>query len=88
MPATTADLLRKPALELAEMVRDGEVSARELTQASLDRIEATEPLNHWTLVDAEGALAAADAIEPGDERPFAGVPLALKDLFLPVRACA
>ena len=85
MPATTADLLRKPALELAQMVRDGEVSARELTQASLDRIEATEPLNHWTLVDAEGALAAADAIEPGDERPFAGVPLGLKDLFLPVK---
>ena len=67
------------------MVRSGDVSARELTQASLDRIEATEPLNHWTLVDAEGALAAADAIEPGDERPFAGVPLALKDLFLPVK---
>ncbi len=85
MPATTADLLRKPALELARMVRSGDVSARELTQASLDRIEATEPLNHWTLVDAEGALAAADAIEPGDERPFAGVPLALKDLFLPVK---
>ena len=85
MPATTADLLRKPALELAEMVRSGDVSASELAQASLDRIEATEELNHWTLVDAEGALAAADAIKPGDERPFAGVPLALKDLFLPVK---
>ena len=60
------------------------MSARELAQASLDRIEATEQLNHWTLVDAEGALAAADAIKPGDERPFAGVPLGLKDLFLPV----
>ncbi|MBA3509475.1 MAG: amidase, partial [Thermoleophilaceae bacterium] len=76
------DLLRKPALELADLVRSGEVSSRELTQASLDRIEATEPLNHWTLVDAEGALAAADAVKAGDERPFAGVPIALKDLFL------
>lgn len=66
------------------MVRSGEVSSRELVQASLDRIEATSSLNHWTLVDAEGALAAADAIEPGDERPFAGVPLAIKDLFAPV----
>ena len=53
-------------------------------EASLDRIEATEALNHWTLVDAENALAAADAIEPGDERPFAGVPFAIKDLFMPV----
>ena len=29
-------------------------------------------------VDAERALAAADEIEPGDERPFAGVPIAIK----------
>jgi amidase len=29
-------------------------------------------------VDAERALEAADAIEPGDERPFAGVPIAIK----------
>ncbi len=79
-----SDLLRKSAVELAELVRSGEVSSRELTQASLDRIEATKSLNHWTLVDAEGALAAADAVEPGDARPFAGVPIGLKDLFLPV----
>lgn len=78
------ELLRKPALELARMVRDGEVSARELAEASLARAEATEALNHWTLLDAEGALAAADAIGPGDSRPFAGVPLAIKDLFTPV----
>jgi amidase len=79
-----SDLLRKSATELASMVRSGEVSARELTQASLDRIEATEGLNHWTLVDDENALAAADAIGTGDERPFAGVPIAIKDLFTPV----
>jgi amidase len=77
-------LLRMSATELAGLVRTGEVSARELTQASLDRIEATEGLNHWTLVDAENALATADAIGPGDERPFAGVPIAIKDLFTPV----
>ena len=66
------------------MVRSGDVSSRELVQASLDRIEATEELNHWTLVDGENALATADAIEPGDPRPFAGVPIAIKDLFTPV----
>ena len=67
------------------MVRDGEVTSRELTEASLARIEQVNPsLNHWTLVDAENALTAADAIEPGDPRPFAGVPLAIKDLFAPV----
>ncbi|HEX2070201.1 MAG TPA: amidase [Thermoleophilaceae bacterium] len=79
-----SDLLRKPASELASMVRSGDVSSRELVQSSLDRIEATSELNHWTLVDADNALAAADAVQPGDERPFAGVPIAIKDLFAPV----
>ena len=79
------DLLRRSALDLARMVREGELTARELTEASLGRIEAVNPtLNAFTLVDAEGALAAADAIQAGDRRPFAGVPLPIKDLFAPV----
>ncbi len=67
------------------MVRAGEVSARELVEASLARIEAVDPaINAFPLVDAEGALAAAEGVKPGDERPFAGVPMAIKDLFAPV----
>jgi amidase len=63
------------------MVRGGELSARELVQAALDRIEAVdEDVNAFTLVDPEGALAAADGIHAGDDRPFAGVPIAIKDL--------
>jgi amidase len=34
-----ADLMFRPALELARMVRAGEVSARELVETSLRRIE-------------------------------------------------
>jgi amidase len=79
-----SDLLRRSATELALLVRSGDVTSRELVQASLDRIAATGGLNHWTLVDGEHALATADAIGPGDERPFAGVPIAIKDLFAPV----
>ncbi len=79
-----SDLLRRSATELAAMVRSGDVTSRELVQASLDRIEATSELNHWTLVDGENALAAADAIGPSDGRPFAGVPIGIKDLFAPV----
>ncbi len=79
-----SDLLRESALGLAEKVRSGEVSSRELVQASLDRIAATESLNHFTLVDAEAALAAADEVKPGDPRLFAGVPFPIKDLFAPV----
>ena len=79
MPAD-ADLLFRPVTELATLVRSGEVTARELVETSLERIEALNPtLNAFILVDAERALAAADEIGPGDERPFAGVPIALKD---------
>ena len=74
-------LLYKPATELADLVRLGEVSAHELVELSLDRIEADDDgLNAFTLVDREGALAVADTIGAGDERPFAGVPIAVKDL--------
>ncbi|HSZ12428.1 MAG TPA: amidase [Solirubrobacteraceae bacterium] len=73
-------LMFRPALELAAMVRTGEVSARELVQVSLDRIEELNPaLNAFVQVDAERALATAAAIAPGDERPFAGVPVAIKN---------
>jgi amidase len=75
----SSDLMFTPAGDLAARVRGGELSARELAQASLDRIEALDgELNAFVEVDAERALAAADAIEPGDERPFAGVPIAIK----------
>ena len=74
------DLLHRSARELAGMVRSGEISARELVQASLDRIDALQPhVNAFTHVAHESALDAADAISAGDERPFAGVPIAIKD---------
>jgi amidase len=73
-------LMFRSAIELAGMVRAGEVSARELVQTSLDRIEELNPeLNAFVQIDAERALAAADEVRPGDERPFAGVPTAIKN---------
>lgn len=75
-----SDLMFRPAIELAGMVRAGEVSARELVQLSLERIEELNPaLNAFVQVDADGALAAAAEIGAGDERPFAGVPTAIKN---------
>jgi amidase len=74
------DLMFRPALELAGMVRSGEIAARELVQLSLERIEELNPaLNAFVQVDAERALATAAAIGPGDPRPFAGVPTAIKN---------
>ncbi len=84
-------LLLRSAGELASLVRAGEVSATELATAALERIEAVDPrINAFTDVDASGALQAAAAIEPGDDRPLAGVPIAVKNnravMGLPVRS--
>ncbi|MBA2256185.1 MAG: amidase [Thermoleophilaceae bacterium] len=77
----SADLLTRPLSELAELVRGGQVTSRELVEASLERIEALDPqVNAFTTLDAERALATADAVGAGDDRPFAGVPIAIKDL--------
>ncbi|HVE63712.1 MAG TPA: Asp-tRNA(Asn)/Glu-tRNA(Gln) amidotransferase subunit GatA [Mycobacteriales bacterium] len=82
-----SDLTRLTAAETARIVRDGEASAEDVTQAHLDRIAKVDEKVHAFLhVDAEGAIAAARRV---DERraageqlgPLAGVPLALKDVF-------
>jgi len=77
---TVSEIMFRPVSELAARVREGELSARELVEHSLERIEALDgEVGAFVHVDAEGALAAADAVAPGDERPFAGVPIAIKD---------
>src|ERR687895_894902 len=76
---SAADLMLKPVPELAALVRGGEISAREVVSAALARIDDLDDrVNAFVEVDAERALETADAIEPGDERPFAGVPVAIK----------
>jgi amidase len=73
-------MLTASALELAGLVRSGEISARELTEASLDQIAARDgAVNAFTHVAERFALEAAAQIIPGDRRPFAGVPIAIKD---------
>ena len=76
---SATDLMLKPVQELAALVRGGEIAAREVVSAALKRIDDLDDrVNAFVEVDAERALAAADAIEPGDERPYAGVPIAIK----------
>ena len=72
--------------ECARLVRNGEVSARELVQRSLDAVAAIQPrLNAFVHVDAEAALAAAAVVDraraAGDPPGLlAGVPFGVKDL--------
>ena len=73
------------AIDIAAAVRSGERSAREVIDAHLTRIEATERDVHaFNLVLADEARAAADEIDrrvaAGDDPgPLAGVPVAIKD---------
>lgn len=73
-------LLSRPATELAQLVRSGQLSASELLEASLKQAEAQSSLGAFTWLDPEAALASALPIAPGDPRPFAGVPMAIKEL--------
>src|SRR3954453_17172541 len=83
-PRRMADLVHMGVADIAAHVRGGELIGREVVTDTLERIEALEPtLKAFVAVDADGrrpggALPAGDAIEPGDERPFAGVPIAIK----------
>ena len=80
-----SELTQLTAAELAAAIAAGETSAVEVTQAHLDRIAAVDDRVHAYLhVDAEGALAAARAVDAADgpRGPLAGVPLALKDVMV------
>lgn len=72
MPNDITALLWRSAGDLANLVRSGQVSSRELVEATLDRIAANAALNALTCVDADRALAVADTIAPGDARPWSG----------------
>jgi amidase len=74
-----------PALELAAALRAREVSAVELLDACLAAVDARNPeLNAVTWRNDEQARAdAADAdrrLADGDDAPFLGVPIPIKDL--------
>ena len=72
-----------PLHRLTRAVRDGEVSARALVTASLERLEATRALlNVTALTDVDGALARAQLIDRGEVAPGAllGAPTLVKDL--------
>jgi amidase len=88
-----SELLFRSAVELAALIRSGELGARELVAESLARIDELQPtINAFTHVAHDSALATAAEIGPGDPRPFAGVPIALKDnrpvAGMPITMCS
>jgi amidase len=76
----------RSATELAGMLRRREVSARELTELMLDRIDRLNPaVNAVTEAHRDAALAQADAADralaAGGTQPLLGVPMTIKEAF-------
>jgi aspartyl-tRNA(Asn)/glutamyl-tRNA(Gln) amidotransferase subunit A len=89
------ELTRLTAAAMADGLRAGTFSARELVDAHLDLVDRQDRALHaWVFVDADGARARADAADaelvaaratPGamaDLPPLHGIPVALKDLVV------
>lgn len=82
------DIFALSARAIAAAVREGELTAGEITQAYLGRITATEPSIHaYRTVTAQLAEQQAAAIDQARRAgrplgPLAGVPIALKDNFV------
>jgi aspartyl-tRNA(Asn)/glutamyl-tRNA(Gln) amidotransferase subunit A len=78
-------------LSLKEMqtgLREGKFSSRELVEATLERIERSEPSLHAFLhLASESALKQADeadkyrTTDDGRQSPLAGIPVAIKDVL-------
>ena len=82
------DLMAVTARSAAESVRRRELSAVELAQAALSRIDRLNPtLRAFITVTRDQALAAAASVDKqiaagqGANLPLAGVPLVIKDSF-------
>ncbi|WBB98390.1 MULTISPECIES: Asp-tRNA(Asn)/Glu-tRNA(Gln) amidotransferase subunit GatA [unclassified Solwaraspora] len=81
-----SELTGMTAAQLAGLIAAGDTSAVEVTRAHLDRIAGVDERVHAYLhVDADGALAAAQAVDTARAAgqplgPLAGVPIAVKDV--------
>ena len=84
--STDNEICRMDALSLAARIRAKELSAIEVTEAVLRRMEATEPHIHaFSTPTPEVARAAARAVDAkiaagDDPGPLGGVPVGIKDL--------
>jgi aspartyl-tRNA(Asn)/glutamyl-tRNA(Gln) amidotransferase subunit A len=83
-----SQLFHHSLTQIRDLLRAGEITAREATASCLDRIAATEPrLDALLHVAAEKALDQAktmDAQGPDASRPLWGVPVIIKDVLATV----
>lgn len=79
MTTIASQLAEFDLVEQARLVREGEVTSRELVEAALARVAALNPKLNAVILDlGERALEQAKEPRPG---PFSGVPFLIKDLY-------
>lgn len=82
-PRSIVTVPEPSACEWLRRLDGGELSARDLVERVLARLDAAAPLNALVARDDEAALRAADASDAarrqGDRRPLLGLPLTVKD---------
>ena len=80
------ELTHASVAELSALLSKKEVSAKEIAQAYLDKIEDKKSLNAFLDVRPEVTLKEAEAadrkIAEGTASPLTGVPIAHKDIFV------
>ncbi|MEJ5329493.1 MAG: Asp-tRNA(Asn)/Glu-tRNA(Gln) amidotransferase subunit GatA [Desulfobaccales bacterium] len=82
----TDELCRLSLTDLSRWLQAGEVSAPEVTEAFLARIDKVDAgIRAYLTVDADGAReqakAAQDRLARGEAGPLTGIPVALKDIL-------
>ena len=79
------DLMKLTLASARDALRSGQITAVELTEASLAAVEASKPLNafvHDTSDIARAQAVAADLrLQAGDAPDMCGLPIGMKDLF-------
>ena len=80
-----SDLMKLTLASARDALRSGQITAVELTEASLAAVEASKPLNafvHDTSDIARAQAVAADLrLQAGDSPDMCGLPIGMKDLF-------
>lgn len=79
------DLNKLKIAEARDLLAKGELTATELTEAHIEAVSASKPLNAYITETADIAMEqakAADAkIKAGEQKGMTGIPVGIKDLF-------
>ncbi|TNE60721.1 MAG: Asp-tRNA(Asn)/Glu-tRNA(Gln) amidotransferase subunit GatA [Alphaproteobacteria bacterium] len=79
------DLTHLSIADARDLLKKGELTARELTEAHIAAVEAADALNAYVAKTPELALEMADKadakIAAGEQKGMTGIPVGIKDLF-------